>query len=553
MKIRYVTITLLLAVSLVITAAERSLQMKRQIAASALKYNSKRQVMPHGTLKELKATAGLTVMGYEEGGFVVISNDDRNAAVLAWSDNKFDPADMPDGLKWWLTAADEIMSGGMAYTAPADIDASLPAEVQPMLGTAWGQGAPYNLLCPNNYPSGCVATAMAQIMYYHKYPVHGEGTVWDSGSLTFVDFGSTVYAYEDMLGSYAEGYTQTSADAVATLMQHCGVSVGMKYAADGSGAYTYKVPAAMRDYFLYHKNISYRERDFHTNADWMSMVYKELAAGHPLLYAASDYNGTGAHAFVFDGYDEDGLVHVNWGWDGSANGYYDMSVLNPAIGSTRYQYSEGQNMITGAGMPDEDISHRSELVGADGFGASLSGSYLTIKLNGTTYYNLNDYVFSGNLHVMLENASASHRIYSISFADSDMNMNTLKGARFQDDITVQLPDGLADGTYDLYIGVQDAGFNEITPVSYPEGKTCRYVLTKNGTDMTITPHTDMLSGIGSVVYDNSQTQNETTVVYDLQGHVVYKSSSMSFRLDDVKAKGLLIIRNGRDVKKVLKQ
>lgn len=541
----------MLAISLAITAAGRSLQAKKQIATAVLRNNMGRHITPHGTLKELKSMTGLTVMGYDEGGFAVISNDERNTAVLAWSDNRFDEANMPDGLRWWLAAADEVLAGGLAYTTATGIDASLPTEVQPLLRTTWGQGVPYNLQCPNGYPTGCVATAMAQIMYYHKYPIHGEGSVFDSGNLSFIDFGSTTYAYEDMLDSYAGMYPTTAGRAVSTLMYHCGVSVGMSYAADGSGAYTYKVPTAMRTNFLYNKNISYRERDFHTNADWMKMVYTELAGGRPILYAASDYNGTGAHAFVFDGYDAGGLVHVNWGWDSTADGYYDMSILNPSMGNSQYQYSEGQNMITGAATPDEDIRHRSEFVGADGIGASVSGTEITMRLNGTRYYNLNDYTFSGDLHVMLEGASASHKLYSISFAESEKNVATLKGVEFNADVNVQLPDGLADGTYNLYMGVQDNGFTETTPVSYPEGKTCRYILTKTGADITLASSTEQSSGIDKVAY-GGDVRGNAVVVYDAQGRMVYKSAAADFNINAVPATGLLIIKNGGKVKKVMK-
>lgn len=551
MKTRCITLTLLFAISLAVTAAERSLQSKKQIATAVLRNNTGRNITPHGTLKELKSMTGLTIMGYDEGGFAVISNDESSTAVLAWSDNKFDEANLPDGLRWWLAATDEVLANGPAYATAIDIDASLPAEVQPMLRTTWGQEVPYNLQCPKSYPTGCVATAMAQIMYYHKYPTHGEGSVFDSSNLMFVDFGNTTYAYGDMLDSYAGMYSTTAANAVATLMYHCGVAVNMKYGATASGAYTIDVPTAMRANFLYNKNISYRVRDYHTNADWMKMVYTELAEGRPILYAASDNNGTGGHAFVFDGYDASGYVHVNWGWDSTADGYYDMSILNPSVGTKQYQYSVGQEMVTGAGLPDENIPHRSEFIGVDGISATLAGTTITMNLNNTIYYNLNDYAFSGDLHIMLEGASASYKLYSINFAENGMNIAALQAVGFNANKDVQLPDDLADGTYSLYMGVQDNGFTEINPVSYPEGKTCRYILTKTGTNITLTPSNEHTSGIGKVAYGDD-AQGNTVTVYDAQGRMVYKSAAADFNINAVPATGLLIIKNGSKVKKVLK-
>ena len=166
-----------------------------------------------------------------------MSNDDRQEAVLGWSANKFDTDDMPDGLRWWLNAANEALSAKADYVRqyiPTEVDPSLPAAVQPMLKTVWGQSEPFNLLCPNKYPSGCVATAMAQIMYYHKYPTQSTGMIISNAGI--INLSGITYDYASMLTDYRNGYyTTEQGNAVATLMRYAGAAVYMNYAAGRSG------------------------------------------------------------------------------------------------------------------------------------------------------------------------------------------------------------------------------------------------------------------------------------------------------------------------------
>lgn len=531
MKKHYLLLIVAIFICAAADAAERTWQQKRQIAFSVLGKQAQTRAAQGGELKLLKEAKSLSVLGYDGGGFAVISNDDRHEAVLGWSANKFDTDDMPDGLRWWLNAADEALSVKADYVRqylPKDVDPSLPDAVQPMLKTVWGQSEPFNLLCPNKYPSGCVATAMAQIMYYHKYPTQSTGMIISNAGI--IDLSEITYDYASMLTDYRNAdYTTEQGNAVATLMRYAGAAVYMNYTPTASGAYSVDAAVALRDNFSYNKNIAYRSRDYHTNADWMAMVYGELAAGRPILYGAQDAYDSGGHAFVFDGYSADGLVAVNWGWDGEGNDYYDIELLNPSMLGSSFQYSENQDMIMGIGLPDEAIEHRSELCCRGSLAAQYVGGELTLNLSELAFFNFNIYAFDGNIQIKLDGDGGDRTLQTISFADEPISMfvRTSYGAQFYGgginrDYSSPLPSDLPDGTYTLYLAVQDGGYTEVTPISYAEGATSYYTLTKSGSSVTLTPGKGSIpSGIESVtVLPGVADKLADNKIYSIDGRYV---------------------------------
>lgn len=531
MKKHYLLLVIAMFAVTAASAAERTWQQKRQIALSILGTQAQTRSAQAGELKLLKEGTGLSVLGYDGGGFAVISNDDSQEAVLGWSDSKFS-TDLPDGLEWWLEAADAALSAQADYVReylPGDIDPSLPAEVAPMIQTVWGQSAPYNLLCPNNYPSGCVATAMSQIMYYHKYPAHSTGVIIDGGVGGVVDLSGITYDWDNMLLDYRNGYTAEEGNAVATLMRYAGVAAYMSYASGGSGTASVNAAVALRDNFSYHENVGFRTRRYHSTDDWMTMVYNELAAGRPILYGAQDALGSGGHAFVFDGYRADGFVHVNWGWDSDGNGYYDIELLNPTMIGSTFEYSEDQDMITGIGLPDDNIEHRSELVCNGNLGASYTGGRLTVNTASLSLYNFNIYAFDGDILIKLTGDNGDYTLETVSFADSPIRMfiRTSTGAqfyggRFDSNYTTTLPDGLPDGTYTLYLAVRDGGYTETSPMSYAEGAVSFYTLTKSGNSVALEPGYGMItSGIESVtVSAGIDAKASDNRIYSIDGRYV---------------------------------
>lgn len=276
-----------------------------------------------------------------DGGFVVVGGDDLMPSILGYAGSgTFDETSMPENKKAWLDDYARQMAWLHSHPEAAARKVVTGGSISPLLETNWHQSSPYNDLCPKdgNYNSvtGCVATAMAQVMYYHKWPAKTTaeipGYVSSTNSLTVDAISSgTEIDWDNMLPAYSGSETSTQRQAVAQLMAMCGASVEMDYGADGSGAYTPDVATALLTYFDYDIAIACEQRRYYTHAKWNQMIYDELAAGRPVVYSGSSSNG--GHAFVIDGYGGDDFFHVNWGWSGPDDEYYLLSVLDPEVSS----------------------------------------------------------------------------------------------------------------------------------------------------------------------------------------------------------------------------
>ena len=282
------------------------------------------------------------IYNYEHSAYVIVSGDDRMKPVLGYSDNgSFITENLPVNILGWLelynAAYTELGNGEKAVTEPKLLTkTSFPASVSPLLGSiCWDQSAPYNNNCPlyqgERSVTGCVATAMAMILKYHEYPVKGKGTHSyraPNGIECSFDYGNTTFDWNNMLPQYSGTYTAEQADAVAQLMLACGVAVDMQYSPSSSGAYSFKVGQALIDYFGYDENLGYVCRQYFTSEEWMNMIKTELSERRPVLYngASKDVG----HEFVFDGYDSQDMLHVNWGWGGLNNGYFEVVSLDPS-------------------------------------------------------------------------------------------------------------------------------------------------------------------------------------------------------------------------------
>ena len=347
-------------------------------------------------------------------GFVIVAGDDVLGNIIGYSnDGSFTLEDAPSNLKAWLNTYAHYAKNATKPAVKSIQQAGAPI-VEPLLGNInWGQGSPYNAQCPTytsqgstvNYYVGCVATAMAQIMQYYKYPTTGTGSrtyTSNIGPLS-ADFGSTTYRWDDMLDSYTGTSTQAQRDAVATLCAHLGISVNMTYDPSGSGAYSQMVGGALKNYFGYDKGISYISRDYYSSSEWITLIKTELNAKRPVFYSASNDDGMGGHAFVCDGYDSNDFVHINWGWEGRSNGYFMVNYLNPddlGIGSGSGGYNTGQEIIIGiqpAGRANA-IEFTPAIYGYTRFSAS---SYGNACLAMTYLENQDTDDFSGTMAAVL--------------------------------------------------------------------------------------------------------------------------------------------------------
>lgn len=269
------------------------------------------------------------VFNNDAGGFVIIAGDDAVTPVLGYtSTGSFDAENLPDGLKDLLKSYErQIAALGDSYQANQTATrAAFTGEK--LLNTAkWNQNEPFNKYTPNNYPTGCVATAGAIVMKHHGYPDKGTGShsyTWNGKTLT-ANF-ELGYDWANMPAKY-DVTTAAAFDGVARLMSDLGVAVEMKYNKTGSGSYIGDLVTALQKYYSYSK-LSHLMAIEDVGAEaWNGRLRDEIDANRPVLYAASDPN-TGGHAFVIDGY-KDESFSVNWGWGGYCDGFYKIGALNP--------------------------------------------------------------------------------------------------------------------------------------------------------------------------------------------------------------------------------
>ena len=261
-------------------------------------------------------------------GFVIIASDDRMPEVLGYSERgSIDPKTAPCNVKWLLAYYDKVAANIMESGAKAKVGRrSLKPDIRPLITTTWGQGAPYNDLCPElngaRCLTGCVATAMAQVINYNRWPV-GE----TKGVSAYTTISSQIWMEE--LGQTQFDWDNMTNEDVARLMRYCGQSVQMDYGTNESGAMPDNEASALVKVFGYSQTAHYTEHNFYSDEDWEDLLYNELAEQRPIVY--NGWGTGGGHTFVIHGY-RDGRFYINWGWNGNEDGYFKLTGLNTGIG-----------------------------------------------------------------------------------------------------------------------------------------------------------------------------------------------------------------------------
>jgi hypothetical protein len=485
MKRKLFSLLTLLMVVCSVQAAIRSLKQMKDAAAVVLHQSSNVSTRAISSdIEIIKDMNQLSVIGYDNGPFAVIAKNDQFEAVLGYTDSPtLSAIEDNQNFMWWLTAMNETLSTlasegeSLKKVTPSN---KYSSAVSPILTTEWGQSSPYNNQTPTysdgtHYVTGCVATAMAQIMKFHNWPVKGKGTVSyrfqpENGEPTqrvSVNFSQKNYDWTNMLDEYPNGsYTTEEADAVSMLMFHCGASVLMQYTTTGSGSYTFTAADALRDHFYYDANPKFYARDYMTVDEWMDIIFNELSSNRPILYGGQ--SSSGGHEFVLDGYDADGKVHVNWGWNGSQNGYFEIASLNG--------FSSSQDMLC---VRKDNTEFQSLL----GYSGSLS---VTLGLTGTT---LN---YSGTLvNINIDNFDGSIALFAQDINNTntapvqlDITSGTINGYGYDKKISsfqisgtdVSVSD-LTEGTYRLYLASKTSQDSNWQPVRAHEDNTNSYILT----------------------------------------------------------------------------
>lgn len=462
-----------------------------------------------------------------EKGYMILAADDVAMPVLGYSESgSINPDGMPENLRGWLEnyaaeiawAAEREANPGAITDAlskgnAARTRASWPT-IAPLCATKWNQGDPYNRLTPEityrggntKAATGCVATAMAQLMKYHNYPAKGTGEItytWkkysdfydtgDSDPYTNVtmsmDFSTVNFEWDQMLDIYDSGYTSANADAVATLMKACGYSVEMSYGPE-SGAVTAQVADALKTYFGYDGNTRFYSRSFYDIDTWEEMIYNNLREVGPVQY--SGRNDYGGHSFIVDGYAGDGYFHLNWGWGGMSDGNFLITALDPdaqGIGGSPAGYNQNQGAILGA-KPSDGTAPAPipfQLAISQTMTPNVSGSTLTIA-----GFFSNEGGTAASVRVALQFCDYNtDNVVGTAVYGNLSNWPTGSGLR---QISVTIPSSLAAGTYKVYpVASIDKGATYTRAIA-PVG-SANYVLLSKNSDASYTTENEASASI----------------------------------------------------------
>lgn len=423
-----------------------------------------------------------------EGQLMVLPADDRMAPVLGYVAQP--QGEMPPQMRWWLseyarqieyvTATPEKGSG--LYITPRAMAAASEdrAPIAPMVTTRWDQDNPYNYKCPTisgqKAMTGCVATAAAQVMKYHNYPEEGTGTIsykdTDNNVTRTLSLTGKKFDWANMLDSYDGTYSSTQRDAVAFLMQAVGYASQMAYGYDASGAHSPDMVAGVKEYFGYNDAMVMLNRDNFPLAQWEQMVYDNLKTVGPVYYAGDD-NIQGGHAFVCDGYSQDGFFHFNWGWGGMYDGYFKLTALTPegqGIGGNAGGFNFGQEIVlnfTKPGAPTIATPATTPI--------TLTGN-LTGTKNGSVKLNLtSDMVNTMGVFVYNSSGESATVEFGIKAVNTATGEEAIKGAGTsvylepnygRTTMTLTIPANLPTGNYKMHIVARDYPSGEWLPLNH---------------------------------------------------------------------------------------
>ena len=306
----------------------------------------------------------LYAMNVGTNGFVIVAADDRSTPILGYStEGSFDISNIAPAMDEYLKgfveqidyaiendipASDEIVQQWALVKATGNITASKNTNtVDPLLSLTWNQNYPYNLYCPidaggpgGHVYVGCTSTAMAMIMKYWGYPVHGIGskTYTPSGyPQQSVNFSTAHYEYDIMPDNITIDSSMEQITAVAYFMYHCAVSLGTSFGPGGSNAYPSDVPGVMKNNFAYSTETAGKNKNSYSTSAWIALLKGDLDLGRPIHYSGWNSYGGGGHSFVCDGYDESDYFHFNWGWSGSGDGFFALGALY--VGNYDFSYN----------------------------------------------------------------------------------------------------------------------------------------------------------------------------------------------------------------------
>lgn len=414
-------------------------------------------------------------------GYIIVSGDDNCKPVLAYSfEGGFQEPEVGSVGDYILRTirsnvkkAAEKSSVSIFGKANVNVQslrrADLPDHVDPLLPNMWDQQDPFNRYCPMidtvRCVTGCVATALAQVMHYHRWPYVG------SGSFTYLDrigcnqeltadFSTHQYDWDHMLYRYDGDFTDREAEAVALLMSDCGIACRMRYGTAASGARSIYQAISLYEFFGYDAGMQTYYHSFYQPYEWRNMFMEELAAGRPILY--SGWSISLAHAFVCDGYDEHGMFHFDWGMTGYTNGYYDLEIMTPDQPEwyDKDNPEGGMNLLQFAIMgvkPAEQGSQMTHLFALSHI-AILEGDAPRNGQLKVAPHNVCNIGWSENegktALALLDNDGVEALLYEY---ERKFDLEEITDTSYTDTITFTVPAEVAEGSYRLCVVFDDNG------------------------------------------------------------------------------------------------
>lgn len=372
-----------------------SLQDAEKVAANYLNYSPKEARLVYSIANPVTGATALYFFNFDDKAFAIVSGCEAATPIVGYSEEgALDVEHLPSNMLVWVEGyaemviaaqnqevepTDEVLSEWKRLLSDgSDVRSEEPKASIKLMTEKWGQGdndrPTYNLYCPvlqnNKYcVVGCVATSMSQVIHYWHFPKVGQGQkgyrekyIDENGNISQrpavqIHFDETFYDYDQMPSDKLTSSSDSATIKAAALLSfHTGVAVSANYGVDGTSAYSESVPGAMRQYFKYKLGtLTYRAS--YSSTRWMEILRDEIDHHRPIMYSASSPTGGGqdaaGHAFICHGYrSNSNYFAFNWGWDGSADGWFDMSTVN-GLTPQSYNFSQRQDAILGVEPPDD--------------------------------------------------------------------------------------------------------------------------------------------------------------------------------------------------------
>lgn len=506
-------------------------------------------------VKLMKDTDQFAIYGAKGSGFIVVSRSNTFPAIIGESTHDFDSANIAPGFKWWM----ENISKSLAYRDANNMGRtaiSVSTTIYPFITTKWNQDTPYNLLCPkvgsltHGY-TGCVATAMSQILKYYNYPATSKGsggysTVVGNDTIVRLATINTTYKWNNMSNTYTNNSATTPANiAVAELMRDAGYGANMEYGTTGSAATNIDATKAFANNFTYNPySLKYLMKELYTDDEWAQIIYNEIKNKRPILYGGSTKTNEG-HAFVFDGINTDGNVDVNWGWGGACDGWYDIFDLTPiGLGdefSSGTTFSEGNDMILGFDPTSTASGSDFSIWATDNNCEFTKTADNKLNLTMTAFYNVSYKSFTGDVAVIYENTTTND--LTVTYFAKSKTYATYSGLGFDNENTISLDaPNIQAGSYKVYIASKATNETSWSPVrSFITHDVISYTLTK-ASDGGLT-----LTGIDKVI-NKKENSDKIKRIYDISGRLIDTTTEDNA----ITTKGIYIIKQGSDTKKIMK-